>query len=148
MAAVLCRRAELIESEESVRRYAEAHDLDPDSVLEQLRAHEADPGGGVMGRLDRIARGTLALNRREDPSAARLHDDDELWTFLRDQLEIEVQREVHPDCRGKHVAPFEALADAYFGQVPLSLWIASRGFGGKTYLLAALAAVRARHARS
>jgi hypothetical protein len=37
-----------------------------------------------------------------------------------------------------HTAPFEALAEAYFAECDVSIWHASRGFGGKTTLLAAL----------
>lgn len=40
-------------------------------------------------------------------------------------------------CPG-HVSPFQALADAYFRRTPTAIWIASRGFGGKTYALAGL----------
>ena len=42
-------------------------------------------------------------------------------------------------CEG-HVAPAQAFCDALFARAPVALWIASRGFGGKTFLLALLAA--------
>lgn len=38
-----------------------------------------------------------------------------------------------------HVSPFEALARAYFARDRLTVWKASRGFGGKSFLLATLA---------
>lgn len=38
-----------------------------------------------------------------------------------------------------HVAPFTAFADAFFARSSVSVWLASRGFGGKSYLLATLA---------
>lgn len=37
-----------------------------------------------------------------------------------------------------HCAPFDAFRDAYFADAPIMLWEASRGFGGKSYLLAVL----------
>jgi hypothetical protein len=40
-------------------------------------------------------------------------------------------------CPG-HTAPLQALADAYFARSPVTVWHASRGFGGKTMLLALL----------
>jgi hypothetical protein len=40
-------------------------------------------------------------------------------------------------CPG-HTAPLQALADAYFARAPVTVWHASRGFGGKTMLLALL----------
>ena len=45
-------------------------------------------------------------------------------------------------CEG-HVAPAQAFCDALFARAPVALWIASRGFGGKTFLLALLAAANA-----
>lgn len=38
-----------------------------------------------------------------------------------------------------HASPFEAFAHAYFARARLAVWKASRGFGGKTFMLAALA---------
>jgi len=40
-------------------------------------------------------------------------------------------------CSG-HSSPLRALADAYFARSPVTVWHASRGFGGKTTLLALL----------
>jgi hypothetical protein len=37
-----------------------------------------------------------------------------------------------------HRAPFEAFADAFFARYPVTVWKASRGFGGKTNTLAVL----------
>jgi hypothetical protein len=37
-----------------------------------------------------------------------------------------------------HVAPFTAFANAYFARDPIAVWKASRGFGGKTVMLALL----------
>lgn len=41
-------------------------------------------------------------------------------------------------CEG-HVSPFAAFCDAYFSRYSVSLWKASRGFGGKSFLEALLA---------
>jgi hypothetical protein len=40
-------------------------------------------------------------------------------------------------CPG-HTAPFDALAEAFFAEAPITIWIASRGFGGKTQMMSAL----------
>jgi hypothetical protein len=39
-----------------------------------------------------------------------------------------------------HTTPYRAFMDAYFAKSPVSVWQASRGFGGKSFLLAALTA--------
>jgi len=43
-------------------------------------------------------------------------------------------------CPG-HVSPFRAFADAYFARSRIAVWKASRGLGGKSFMLAALRAV-------
>ena len=40
-------------------------------------------------------------------------------------------------CEG-HVSPLKAVADAYFGRHPMTIWKASRGYGGKSTALGAL----------
>lgn len=61
--------------------------------------------------------------------------DDELWYWMKGTFGIEIPREkVCPD----HVAPFTAFADAFFARNSLAVWKASRAFGGKSFLLAAL----------
>ena len=42
-----------------------------------------------------------------------------------------------------HLQRAQAFCDALFARAPVALWIASRGFGGKTFLLALLAAANA-----
>ena len=46
-------------------------------------------------------------------------------------------------CCPGHVAPAQAFCDALRARDSVALWIASRGFGGKTFLLALLAAANA-----
>lgn len=43
----------------------------------------------------------------------------------------------------EHTTPWRAFCDAYFARSPVSVWKASRGFGGKSYLLALLGLVEA-----
>lgn len=49
-----------------------------------------------------------------------------------------------PVCPG-HTAPLDALAEAYFAEYPVIIWIASRGFGGKTTMLAGLSLMELLH---
>lgn len=67
-------------------------------------------------------------------------DDDELWHYIRVVWGVTVPR--HSVCRG-HTHPFKALADAYFGRYPVTIWKASRGFGGKSTLMGTLCVVEA-----
>lgn len=67
-------------------------------------------------------------------------DDDELWHYIRVVWGVTIPR--IPICR-EHTSPFHALADAYFGRSPVSIWKASRGFGGKSTLMGTLCAVEA-----
>jgi hypothetical protein len=63
-------------------------------------------------------------------------DDDSLWLWMQAVWGIRIPRtRVCPH----HCAPFDAFADAYFARSPVSIWKASRGYGGKSKMLAALA---------
>jgi hypothetical protein len=67
-------------------------------------------------------------------------NDDELWWTIYALWGVRVPRiSVCPD----HVAPFAALSDAYFARHPVSVWLASRGLGGKSRTLAALGSTEA-----
>ena len=46
-------------------------------------------------------------------------------------------------CCPEHVAPAQAFCDAYFNRADVAVWKASRGFGGKSTLLALLALTEA-----
>ena len=63
-------------------------------------------------------------------------DPDELWEYVYTLLGLRIPR--LRVCPG-HQAPFDAFADAYFAKTSTAVWKASRGFGGKTTLLGALA---------
>lgn len=62
-------------------------------------------------------------------------DDDELWWFVASVWGFDIPRK--SVCEG-HCAPFDAFADAFFARNETAIWIASRGFGGKSTLLALL----------
>jgi hypothetical protein len=62
-------------------------------------------------------------------------DDEELWYLVRALWGITIPRT--KVCR-EHCAPFQAFADAFFARNPVTVWKASRGFGGKTNQLAIL----------
>lgn len=67
---------------------------------------------------------------------SRIQTDDELWDAVYDQANIRIPRTKVCD---NHVAPFKAFADAFFARSRNIVWHASRGFGGKSVLLATLA---------
>jgi hypothetical protein len=67
-------------------------------------------------------------------------DRDELWLYLKVVWGMTIPR--HSVCPN-HSNPFEALAQAYFGEVPVSIWKGSRGFGGKSTLMGTLCAIEA-----
>lgn len=73
-------------------------------------------------------------NKPRQPS--RIKTDDELWDAVYDQTGIMIPRK---KVCADHVAPFTAFADAYFARYRNIVWLASRGFGGKSVLLATLA---------
>lgn len=62
-------------------------------------------------------------------------DDDELWWLVSVLWGIDIPRK--RICKN-HQSPFEAFADAFFARHPLTVWKASRGFGGKTTLMGVL----------
>lgn len=66
--------------------------------------------------------------------------EDQLREFVTNWFQVKI-----PDkrvCPG-HSSPWDAFRDAFFARWPVSVWKASRGFGGKTYLLALLGVTEA-----
>lgn len=63
-------------------------------------------------------------------------NDDELWWAVATLFGVEMPRV--RVCPG-HRSPFEAFADSFFARYPVTVWKASRGFGGKSQTLATLA---------
>ena len=62
-------------------------------------------------------------------------DDDELWWMIYALWGIKFPRTKVCD---HHTAPFDALAEAYFARENVSIWKASRGLGGKSFMLGTL----------
>lgn len=62
-------------------------------------------------------------------------DDDELWEYIYTMWGVKLPRRAI--CKG-HTSPFQAVADAFFARSPVTVWKASRGFGGKTHSLGIL----------
>lgn len=62
-------------------------------------------------------------------------DNEELWFTILALWGYRIPR--HKTCP-HHVAPFTALADAYFARSPMSIWKGSRGLAGKSRTLAIL----------
>lgn len=65
-----------------------------------------------------------------------IQDGDDLDRFLRDRLNIKLP---NTRCCSGHSTPHQAFHDAFFAVHPISVWKGSRGFGGKTFTLSALA---------
>jgi hypothetical protein len=61
--------------------------------------------------------------------------DTELAAYLQSRYGLHLP---NVQCCATHTTPFRAFADSYFARYPVSLWLASRGFGGKSYLLSLL----------
>ena len=74
--------------------------------------------------------------RRRVPSGT----DEELLAFVADTFGYRIP---DVDCCPEHQAPARAFCDAYFGRDAVAIWKASRGFGGKSTLLALLALTEA-----
>lgn len=69
-----------------------------------------------------------------------ISSEEELANFI--QLAFGVRIPNRAVAKG-HTSPWRAFADAYFAKDPIAVWHASRGFGGKSYMLALLGLVEA-----
>ena len=66
----------------------------------------------------------------------------ELETFIWNTFRIRISK--HACCPAKgHRSPWEAFTYAYFAKGPVCIWKASRGFGGKSFMLSLLSMVEA-----
>ena len=74
--------------------------------------------------------------RRRVPSGT----DEELLAFVGNTFGYRIP---DVDCCPEHQAPAQAFCDAYFARNAVAIWKASRGFGGKSTLLALLALTEA-----
>lgn len=61
--------------------------------------------------------------------------DEELWEYVATLWGVQIPRD---RCCADHQSPFEAFAHAFFARSRVAVWVASRGFGGKSFLLATL----------
>lgn len=77
----------------------------------------------------------MAINLNRLP-----RDDDELHALVLTLFNWNIPRKAV--CPG-HSSPFAAFADAFFARHPVCVWKASRGFGGKSTLLAVLCGLEA-----
>ena len=66
--------------------------------------------------------------------------DDDLLAFVEETFGVRIPAVA---CCPGHVAPAQAFCDAYFSRADVAVWKASRGFGGKSTLLALLALTEA-----
>ena len=70
----------------------------------------------------------------------RLGTDRDLLAFVEETFGVHIPAVA---CCPEHVAPAQAFCDAYFSRASVAVWKASRGFGGKSTLLALLALTEA-----
>ena len=76
------------------------------------------------------------LRRRDVP----LGTDDDLLRYVEDTFGVRIPR---TRCCAAHRTPAEAFCESYFARAPVTVWNASRAFGGKTFLLSLLALTEA-----
>lgn len=89
-----------------------------------------------MNSLDPLRLAELdSLLFEPDDKTSLPQNDEQLKVYLWDRFQIRIpDTQVCPN----HTTPFRAFADAYFARFPVTVWKASRGLGGKSYLLALL----------
>ena len=69
-----------------------------------------------------------------------LGTDDDLLRYVEDTFGVRIPR---TRCCAAHRTPAEAFCESYFARAPVTVWNASRAFGGKTFLLSLLALTEA-----
>ena len=75
--------------------------------------------------------------RRRD---IRYGTDDDLLRYVEETFGARIPR---TRCCEGHRSPADAFCDSYFARAPVTVWNASRAFGGKTFLLSLLALTEA-----
>ena len=93
----------------------------------------ASVNSGLMA--EGLNRAANALSGSRAGALPAPKNDDELWEAVKLYFNVEIPR--RKICE-HHEAPFTAFADAYFARNTVTVWKASRGFGGKSMLLALL----------
>ena len=86
-------------------------------------------------RLELARRAAAAAQADRSKSPQALQADAELLAWVEKTFDVRI-----PNQRvcANHRAPAEAFCDAYFARSPVSIWKASRGFGGKSFTLGLL----------
>ena len=69
-----------------------------------------------------------------------LGTNDDLLRYVEDTFGVRIPR---TRCCAAHRTPAEAFCESYFARAPVTVWNASRAFGGKTFLLSLLALTEA-----
>jgi hypothetical protein len=88
--------------------------------------------------LDEVVAEELSPGKK--PHQLAPQTDAELLAFVRSTWGISIP---NTQCCPDHSTPARAFCDAYFARSPMSVWEASRGYGGKSFLLALLALTEA-----
>ena len=81
-----------------------------------------------------------AVRAERQRRRVRLGTDRDLLAFVEETFGVHIPAVA---CCPGHVAPAQAFCDAYFNRASVAVWKASRGFGGKSTLLALLALTEA-----
>ena len=81
-----------------------------------------------------------AVRAERQRRRVRLGTDRDLLAFVEETFGVHIPAVA---CCPEHVAPAQAFCDAYFNRADVAVWKASRGFGGKSTLLALLALTEA-----
>lgn len=97
----------------------------------------ADP---TFLRLMGLRRKKRLARASQGPQRPLPQTDDELWQYVHDTWDVRIPR---VQVCASHVAPFRVFADAFFARQSMIVLKASRGLGGKSFLLSVLGATKA-----
>lgn len=90
--------------------------------------------------VDRLLSCLSPVETEETRPPTVIRDEQDLAAYILDKFGIVIPSK---RCCSWHRSPWEAFVDAYFAQHPVTVWKASRGFGGKSQTLALLGNVEA-----
>lgn len=92
---------------------------------------------GLAGNLVR----TMATDlRRASEDTEEITTPEQLREWLLEHLGVEFPTKA---CCPEHTAPWDAFCEAYFATAPIAVWKGSRGFAGKSFMLATLSLTEA-----
>lgn len=89
---------------------------------------------------DRLLEALQPYETEDTRPPALIRDDHDLAEYCREKFGIVIPSK---RCCAAHTPPWVAFCDAYFARHPVTVWKASRGFGGKSQTLALLGNVEA-----